>query len=119
MVGLAEKPLRHARSGSLSGEVKREHGEAEAERLVGVGLPLAGLGETNLAKRRKGTPQKDALAWWLCRHTAVRQAWVSRRLRMGDECRGRPNCWTAVRFPVAIGCHEPPVSIRLPWIKPY
>jgi hypothetical protein len=30
--------------------------------LVGMGLPLVGLGETDLAKGRKGTPQKDALA---------------------------------------------------------
>jgi hypothetical protein len=57
------------------------------EDRVGVGLPLVGLGETDLAKGRKGTPQKDALAWWLCRHTAVRRAWVSQRLRMGDESR--------------------------------
>jgi len=87
MPGLAEKPLRHARPGSLSGALKREHGEADAERLVRVGLPLAGLKENDVPKGWKGTPQKGALAWWLCRHRAVRRHWVSQRLRRGDESR--------------------------------
>lgn len=72
MAGLAEKPLRHARPGSLRGEVKREHGEADAERLVGVGLPLAGLGDTDLAKGRKGE-----------RHS---------RTRWRGGCAGTPPC---------------------------
>ena len=85
MLGLAEGPLRQARSGSLSGGAKREHGEAWAERLLAVGLPLVGLKESDLTKGRKATPEKQVLAWWLCRHTAVHRRWVSERLRMGDE----------------------------------
>jgi hypothetical protein len=52
-----------------------------------VGLPLAGPGETDLAKGRKGTPQKDGLAWWLCGRAAALRRWASRRLRMGGESR--------------------------------
>jgi hypothetical protein len=47
----------------LNGGAKREHGEAEAERLLAVGLPLAGLEEGALAEGRKGAPEKQAPAW--------------------------------------------------------
>ena len=40
-----------------------------------------------MAEGRKGAPEKQVLAWRLCRHTAVRQRPVSERLRMGDESR--------------------------------
>jgi hypothetical protein len=85
MLGPAEKPLRQARSASLSGGAKREHGEARAERLLAVGLAAVGLAESDLPTGAKGALPKSALAWWLCRHTAVHGRWVSQRLHMGDE----------------------------------
>jgi hypothetical protein len=38
MLAFVEPPLRQGRSGSYSGEAKRAHGEAEAERLLARGL---------------------------------------------------------------------------------
>jgi hypothetical protein len=81
------EPLSRGRRGSYSGEAKREHGEAEADRLVRLGLPLVGLGESDLAVLPKGGIEKQVLAWWLCQHTVVGRRWVSERLNMGDESR--------------------------------
>ena len=87
MLAMVEQPLRQGRSGSYSGEAKRAHGEAEAERLLARGLAALGLAEGQLAEARKGAWEKDVLAWWLCQHTTARRRWVSERLGMGDESR--------------------------------
>ncbi len=86
-LALVGQPLRLGRSGSYSGEAKRAHGEAEAERLLARGLAALGLAEGQLAATRKGAWEKDVLAWWLCQHTTARRRWVSERLGMGDESR--------------------------------
>ena len=87
MLAMVEQPLRQGRSGSYSGEAKRAHGEAEAERLLARGLAALGLAEGELAETRKGAWEKEVLAWWLCQHTTARRRWVSERLGMGDESR--------------------------------
>ena len=87
MLALVGQPLTKARRGSHSGEAKREHGEAQAERLVRLGLPVMGLQESQLEGHPKGAMEKQVLAWWLCQHTTVRRRWVSERLGMGDESR--------------------------------
>ena len=87
MLALVEQPLRQGRSGSYSGEAKRAHGEAEAERLLTRGLRALGLAEGQLAETGKGTWEKEVLAWWLCQHTTARRRWVSELLGMGDESR--------------------------------
>jgi hypothetical protein len=79
-------PLK-GRRGSHSGGAKQEHGEARAQRLLRLGLPLAGLAEGDLAGGPKGALEKRVLAWWLCGHTTVRRRWVSQRLGMGGESR--------------------------------
>ena len=87
MLAFVGQPLTKARRGSHSGEAKREHGEAQAERLVRLGLPVMGLQESQLEGHPKGAMEKQVLAWWLCQHTTVRRRWVSERLGMGDESR--------------------------------
>ena len=87
MLALVEQPLRQGRRGSYSGEAKRAHGEAEAERLLARGLAALELTEGQLAETRKGAWEKEVLAWWLCQHTTARRRWVSERLGMGDESR--------------------------------
>ena len=57
------------------------------ERMLAAGLALLGLAESGLPPVGKGAPQKQLLAWLLCRHTAVHRRWVSQRLHMGDESR--------------------------------
>src|ERR1035437_8072581 len=68
MLAMVEQPLRQGRSDSYSGEAKRAHGEAEAERLLAHGLAARGLAEGQLAETRKGAWEKEVLAWWLCQH---------------------------------------------------
>jgi putative transposase len=87
MLALVEQPLRQGRRGSYSGEAKRAHGEAEAERLLACGLAALGMTEGQLAETRKGAWEKEVLAGWLCQHTTARRRWVSERLGMGDESR--------------------------------
>jgi putative transposase len=87
MLALAEGPLRRGQRSSYSGGAKREHGEAEAERLLARGLAVLKLEASRLAERPKGGLQKQLLAWWLCQHTTARRRWVSERLGMGDESR--------------------------------
>jgi hypothetical protein len=87
MLALVEQPLRQGRSGSYSGEAKRAHGEAEAERLLAGGLAALGLTEAQLVETRKGAWEKELLAWWLCQHNTARRRWVSERLGLGDESR--------------------------------
>ena len=59
MLGLVEPPLRQGRSGCYSGEAKRAHGEAEAERL--------GMGDESRVTqaigrvRRNGPPELERL----------------------------------------------------------
>ena len=72
---------------TYSGGAKREHGEGQAERLLGRGLEVLGMEEVDLAQAAKGMAEKQVLAWWLCRRTTVRRRWVSERLGMGDESR--------------------------------
>src|ERR1019366_5481246 len=87
MFALVEQPLRQGRSGSYSGEAKRAHSEAEAERLLARGLAALEVEGSQLAETRKGSWEKEVLAWWLCQHTTARRRWVSERLGMGDESR--------------------------------
>ncbi len=82
------------RTSSLSGETKRQHG---------------------VAGQAKATPEKQALAWWLCQHTTVTRRWVSQRVAMGDESRvtkairylknDRVGEWRRLKERLAL-CHE-------------
>ena len=71
----------------LAEKAEREHGEAQAGRLLRAGLPVVGREESQLSGLAKGAPEKQVLAWWLSQHTTVRRRWVSERLGMGDESR--------------------------------
>jgi hypothetical protein len=87
MLKLAEGSMQRGRKGSYSGEAKREHGEAEAERLLAKGLSAFKLEEKGLSDQPKGTMEKQVLAWWLSQNTTASRRWVSERLHMGDESR--------------------------------
>jgi len=72
---------------STGGEVAREHGQAEAERLATRGLEALGLPiePPDLAGRGKWTEEKTLLAALIRKRTGVRNAWVASRLAMGHE----------------------------------
>jgi len=72
---------------SHAGEARQAHDEAAAGALLARGLAVMELKENDLAGLVKGAKEKQVLAWWLRKRTVVSRAWVSRRLRMGDESR--------------------------------
>jgi hypothetical protein len=74
-------------STTYSGEAKRAHGQGEAQRLLGLGRALLGVGDRELREGAKGMPEKQALAWWISRKRTVARRWVGEQLRMGDESR--------------------------------
>jgi len=78
-----ERAVRGRRRDSQGGGARRQHDEQSAERRVRAGLKALGLEEEDLARLRKGAPEKMALAAWLRGGTTEPLEWVSRRLAMG------------------------------------
>jgi len=77
------RAVRCGRRDSQSGGARRFHDEQSAERRVRAALGALGLAEEDLARMRKGAPEKMALAEWLREGTTVTLEWLSRRLGMG------------------------------------
>ena len=71
--------------GSQAGGPLREHGAAEAERLLLKALPALQLPSTTkeLALFRKSDPRKASVAILLRKRTAVASGWIAERLAMG------------------------------------
>ena len=71
--------------GSQTGEPLREHGAAEAERLLLKALPALGLpvSADELATLRKADPRKAAIVILLRKRTSVANGWIAERLAMG------------------------------------
>jgi hypothetical protein len=66
----------------------READEVHAEKLVKAELRRRHWPEGELARRRKGDPQKVEIAWRLRRETPMTLKWIAARLNMG--------VWTSV-----------------------
>jgi REP element-mobilizing transposase RayT len=62
---------------------RQETEEAKAERLVREELATLGWNEGELARRRKGDPEKVRIARRLRQETTMTLAWIARRLGMG------------------------------------
>jgi hypothetical protein len=71
---------------------RKDHGPAEAERLLERALGELGWSEAELLEARSVTPVKQGVAWLLMTHTAVSGTWIAQRLRMGH----RTNCSRAI-----------------------
>ena len=69
----------------MSEEAKRANGEAEAARLLTLGMKVLGVRAGVLERAPKNQRQKQALAWWLRQLTTVGRRWISQRLGMGEE----------------------------------
>jgi putative transposase len=90
----------HARKDTHRSAQRRDHGPAEAERLLARALQEIGWSEEDLLNARSVAPEKQAVAWLLMIHTAVTGAWIAERLHMGH----RTNCSRAIsRFRHAKG----------------
>ena len=72
---------------TYQGEELRAHDEAEADRILHVGLRVLKLKEQDLLRMAKGATEKQVLAWWLRKRTVVSRKWISQRLNMGDVSR--------------------------------
>ena len=67
----------------LRGQMRREHGEEEAERGIELGLKAFELKATMLAEMKKNAKEKQIMAWWVRKHTVARVGWISEQLHMG------------------------------------
>jgi len=67
------------------GEELRESAEAKAERLLAAELKRLDWKSDDLAKKRKGDPEKVALAARLREETTVTLVWLAERLHMGTR----------------------------------
>ena len=67
------------------GEELRESTEAKAERMVREELRRRKWTERTLSERRKGDPEKIAIARRLREETTMTLAWVANRLNMGTQ----------------------------------
>jgi REP element-mobilizing transposase RayT len=85
LLGLLDSAKKIRLKGSQAGGPLREHGAAEAERLLRVALPALELPASTeeLAKLRKADPRKAAIAILLRKRTAVATGWIAERLAMG------------------------------------
>jgi putative transposase len=70
-----------------TGEALKEHGEAEAERIVRRAVKILGLPVTAdaMAKLPKSDERKVTLAALLRDRTSVGNSWIARRLAMGHS----------------------------------
>jgi putative transposase len=70
---------------NLRGAQRRAHDASAAERLLGEALSVLGMEEGVLLGLKGTSPQKQAVAWLLKKHTTVTGVWISDRLKMGHR----------------------------------
>ncbi len=85
MLDKAEKALKSKKRESLMGAAVREHGEAEAVRLLDEGMEKLGLAAEQLESMPKLSPEKQVLAAWLASQTLVGTEWIAGVLWMGHR----------------------------------
>ena len=89
LLSLVEKGSKALRkSGSHQGAATREHGEAEAQRLIQLSLEHFGLLEPSdgkLVQTRKGDLRKVVIATHVKARTSVSNEWLTQRLEMGHS----------------------------------
>ncbi|HUX08744.1 MAG TPA: transposase [Acidobacteriota bacterium] len=59
------------------------HGDAGAVALIQDCLEVLGINEEDLELLQKSDPRKQAVAWWVRKHTSVTNRWLSNQLHMG------------------------------------
>ena len=68
---------------NFRGVQKKDHDEAEAERLLQKGLKSLKLTEDELLSSKSVRIEKQAIVWLLKSYTTVRVVWIAERLQMG------------------------------------
>ena len=67
----------------FSGQQIRDHGEADARKLIDEALKTIGLEKAELLKLRKLDPKKAMVVRLIRKHTRVKLDWIASELRMG------------------------------------
>ncbi len=70
-----------------AGELRCESAQAKAERIIGEELQRRNSGQSDLVERRKGDPEKLAIALRLRRETSLNLKSVAARLHLGSPRR--------------------------------
>jgi len=68
-----------------AGELRREHGENRAERIIAEELQRLGWAEADLQTERKNAPGKLDLATRLRRETTMTVTWIAARVNLGTS----------------------------------
>ena len=68
-----------------SGELRLESAAAKAERIVAEELQKRGWTENDLSARRRGDPEKLAIAAWLRRETTLPVKTIAARVHLGTS----------------------------------
>ena len=90
--------------------VKRDHGEAEARRLIAAALEAWGWDEQSMASLRKGDPQKVTLAWFVRAHTQMPLKWLCEELNLGTVS-------ATSRLLSAVGKHQQSDRNTKKWLR--
>ena len=95
--------LRQGRGGPRPGGMAHQaHDQAQAERMLSLGLRRLRLNAGQLAGSSKGQAEKQVLAWWVYGRTTVTRRWLAEQLQMGYETRVSQ----AVRWVESSRAHE-------------
>ena len=78
---LQQRPIRRNRN-YQSAQMGRDHGQAEAEKIVQQGLERFGLSESDLESLPGSDPRKVAIAGSIHQSTTTPQGWTAERLQM-------------------------------------
>lgn len=79
--------IAHDRRSGYTGSQARDHGEAEAKRIIKRGLSLAGVRNNELEGMRKNDWRKRAIGRAVRRSTIMPVRWIAEVLEMGDPKR--------------------------------
>ncbi|NWK57372.1 transposase [Verrucomicrobiaceae bacterium N1E253] len=85
MLDKAEKALQSTKRESLTGAAVKEHGEAQAVKLLNEGMEKLDLVPKQLEGMLKLAPEKQVLAAWLSSQTLVGTKWIAEMLHMGHR----------------------------------
>jgi hypothetical protein len=87
LIEMVDRVIQGKQRETYKGDEIQAHDEAEADRLLRVGLKTLSLKEQELGRMAKGAQEKQILAWWLRKKTVVSREWISHKLKMGDVSR--------------------------------
>ena len=83
MLGKSPGKLRKGKSQGYVGKQTRDHGVAEAERLIGLACKVFEVKKNEWGEMRKGDWRKGVVAGMIRERSLVDNGWLAERLHMG------------------------------------